>query len=175
MKFIIAIFLFILVIGITFKSVAAETETCTSDKQENCTKSKAVDHGKIKSHGGAKEERLNEKMNSLFPEKQPNSAVSAVPETVKLTSPKFLSQVLAGSVKLEWSPIAGATNYHVQVATDPNFKWLVSNDQWVKTNSFEASQLEAGKKYYWRVAAVKSQNDAMYTKSLFVSSVFATK
>ncbi len=175
MKFVIAAFVFILALGLTYKSVASETETCTSDKQEHCTESKAVDHGKTKFHGGAEEERLGEKMNSLFPPKQPNPQLSDRPEIVKLNSPKFLSEVTASSVKLEWAPVTNASNYHVQVATDPNFKWLVANDHWVKTNSFDATQLEPGKRYYWRVAAVKSENDAMFTKSLFVSSAFNTK
>ena len=173
MRFALAAFVFILALGLTSKSVAAEAELCTAEKKDHCTEQKG--HEKHAEMGQeAKEEKLGEKMNSFFPEKQKNPAQSARPTVVKLLAPKFLSKISSATTKLEWSAVEGASNYHVQVATDPNFKWLVANDQWVKTNSFEATQLEAGKKYYWRVASVKNANDAMFTKSLFVSSIFET-
>jgi hypothetical protein len=61
------------------------------------------------------------------------------------------------------------------VATDPNFKWIVAEDHFVKTNTFEFSKAEAGQKYFWRVAAYNTDNDSMYTKSNFTSSVFIAK
>ncbi len=171
MKYAIAALVFILAFGLTIKSVATEPELCTAEKKDNCLESKSTKghHAKPTEH-----EELNKKMNSLFPEKQKNPMQSDRPTTVKLSSPKFLSKISGSEIKLEWVSVDGATNYHVQVATDPNFKWLIANDHWVKTNSFEAKNLEAGQKYFWRVAAVKGDNDAMYTKSLFVSSVFET-
>ncbi len=176
MKFTITALVFFLALGITFKSVATNTEACRGgDNQEHCAESNATEHGNTKSHGNAHEEKLGVKMNSLFPQYKPNPNAVARPSTVKLNSPKFLSEVPAGAVKLEWTPVDGASNYHVQVATDPNFKWLITNDPWVKTNSFDAAQLEAGRKYYWRVAAIRSQNESMFTKSVFVSSVFSIK
>lgn len=114
-------------------------------------------------------------MNSLFPQKEQNPAVSVRPSVVKLTSPKFLAKVSGATAKLEWTAANGASAYHVQVATDPNFKWLVANELWVKGTSFEATQLEADKNYYWRVAAVKGENESMFTKSLFVNSAFTTQ
>ncbi len=158
MKVVLALFVFFLAAGLTFKSIAEEHQV--------------VNH-KIQ-HGGGHSE-LSDRMNSLFPEKQKNPAVSARPEQTTLAEPKFLAKVPAGTVQLKWSETAGATNYHVQVATDPNFKWLVINDHWIKTNSFDFIAAEAGKRYFWRVASVKNDNISMYTKSLFVSSAFDSK
>jgi hypothetical protein len=171
MKFVLAAFVFILALGLSVKSIASETETCTAEKTENCT----APH-ETEKHGEAKEghDNLNAEMNSLFPEKQKNAALADRPAVTKLTTPKFLAKVNGATTKLEWTAIPGATNYHVQVATDPNFKWLIANDHWVKTNSFDVANLQADQKYYWRVATVKDQNDSMSTKSLFVSSAFST-
>jgi hypothetical protein len=185
MKFVLAALVFILALSVTPKVVAAEPEVCTANQKENCTEPKTSSeksshveakaaHGESHKAAEEKEEKLGKEMNSLFPTKQKNPVQADRPTVVKLTAPKFLAKVSGASTKLEWSAVEGASSYHVQVATDPNFKWLVANDAFVKTNSFEATQLEAGKHYYWRVASVKSQNDSMFTKSLFVSSVFTT-
>lgn len=181
MKFVTAAFVFILALSITPKVLAENnaehTEACTADKKENCTEVKA-DHKAEKAGHGNKEdhhEKLGKEMNSLFPQKQKDGTFSTRPTVVKLTSPKFLAKVSGSSAKLEWTAADGASSYHIQVATDPNFKWLVANELWVKGTSFEATQLEADKKYYWRVASVKGENDAMFIKSLFVNSVFLTQ
>ena len=178
MKFVTAAFVFILALSIAPQVLAEHTadhnEVCTADKKENCTEAKA-DH---KAGHGSKEdhhEKLGKEMNSLFPQKQKDAGFSTRPTVVKLTSPKFLAKVSGATAKLEWTAADGASSYHVQVATDPNFKWLVANELWVKGTSFEATQLEADHKYYWRVASVKGENDSMFIKSLFVNSAFTTQ
>ena len=183
MKLILATFVFFLALSLTYKTTAAETETCSAGTTENCAHSKGestaanhgVEHGaKDTGHHGEHNE-LSKKMNSLFPQKEKDPTQSTRPLQVKLHSPKFLEVVGAPTAKLTWEAGEGATSYHVQVATDPNFKWLVANDYWVKTPSFEVSKLEAGKRYFWRVASVRESNISMYTKTLFVSSAFDTK
>ena len=154
MKLVFALVVFFLALGLTFKTVAAGTGGG--------------------SHGGGHGD-LSARMNSLFPEKQKNPAVGTAPRQTKLVSPKFMSKVPGGAVKLEWSETAGATNYHVQVATDPNFKWVILNNHFAKGTSIDFSTAEAGKRYFWRVAAVKDDNISMHTKSNFVSSAFDTK
>lgn len=158
MKFAIASLVFILALSIAPKSVAA------GGGSEGGHGNKA-DHHK----------ELGKKMNSLFPEKQQDTSHSTRPEVVKLTTPKFLGKVSGATAKLEWTAVQGASSYHVQVATDPNFKWLIAENHSVKGTTFEATSLEADKKYYWRVASVKGENDSMFTKSLFVSSAFTTQ
>ncbi len=113
-------------------------------------------------------------MNSLFPEKQPLTALTTTPTTVELSSPKFLSK-LSGPAKLEWKAANGANAYHVQIAIDPNFKWLVTDEHFVKTTSFEFTNAVANTQYFWRVAAINTNNEAMFSKSNFVSSAFTVK
>lgn len=191
MKPAIALFVFILALGLSYQTLADITAppTCTGEKTENCSKPEGHDahataathaeksEHKAAGHGEAADHHseLATRMNSLFPEKQKDPIVGSRPEITKLTAPKFLSKVAAGSVKLEWTAVENTTNYHVQVATDPNFKWLVANNTNVQGTSFEAANLEAGKRYFWRVASVKSDNISMFTKSIFVSSAFDTK
>ncbi|MBC7467111.1 MAG: fibronectin type III domain-containing protein [Bdellovibrio sp.] len=192
MKPFVAFVVFILAIGLSAKSIAAETnkapapEVCTPDKTENCAahgeQSKGESHGAShgtpehggQAHGGGHNE-LSTKMNSLFPEKQKDPTHVQRPEVAKLVAPKFLDKVSGTTAKLQWSAGPHATTYHVQVATDPNFKWLVANELNVAGTSYDLANLEAGKRYFWRVASVNAENESMYTKSLFVSSAFDTK
>lgn len=120
-------------------------------------------------HGG-----LAEKMNSLFPAPQAQLEKRAVPEKPELSAPLFLAQVAGDKATLQWKGVTGAAEYHVQVATDPNFKWLVANEYHHTTTSFEVAGLEAGKQYFWRVAAVKPGNWSTFRRSFFAMSMFET-
>lgn len=120
-------------------------------------------------HGG-----LTEKMNALFPQPEKDPAKNEVPAKPELVSPAYFASVKADKTALTWKAVAGADVYHVQVATDPNFKWLVANENAVKGTTFEATGLEAGKHYFWRVAAVKSNNWSTFRKSFFAMSMFET-
>lgn len=140
---------------------------CSGEKTEQCTSGEATHN---EEHEGT-----SARMNSLFPQPVQNPSVTVRPLTVKLNAPAFLGHVSAGSVKLEWAASTGATGYHLQIATDSNFKWLVVNDAHVTGTSYDFGQAETGKTYFWRVAATNYANNSMYTKSLFVSSVFDVK
>ena len=107
MKYVLAAFVFILALGLTYKSVASEAVLCTAEKKENCVETKAHDQH---AQAGAGHKNLGEKMNSLFPEKQKNPSMSDQPTLVKIVSPKFLSQVSGSATKLEWLAHEGATN-----------------------------------------------------------------
>lgn len=109
----------------------------------------------------------------LFPPKLPNVQVTTPPATPVLTSPEFEAKV-AGSATLKWEAVAGADGYHLQVATDPAFKWLVKNDTLVTEAQASVGELKANVHYYWRVAAVKRGNEATYTKSAFATQMFST-
>lgn len=186
MKPTIALFVFILAAGLSHSTFAAETEVCTGEKTENCSKPKAqsveehaTSHA-TESHKAAHpamehHSELAQKMNSLFPEKQKDPTGVVTPLVTKLESPKFLAVVPAGTVKLQWAAAQNATTYQVQIATDSNFKWLVTNELNVAGTTFDAANLESGKRYYWRVASIKADNESMYTKSIFVGSAFDVK
>ncbi|MNL55727.1 hypothetical protein D3C87_1791590 [compost metagenome] len=113
-------------------------------------------------------------MNSLFPPKQPDLAKGKAPAKAKLVGPAYFSTVNGDSTQLSWEAVEGADVYHVQVATDANFKWLVAEDFTVKATNFQVSKLEAGKHYFWRVAGVKEDNASTHRKAFFATSMFAT-
>ncbi len=111
---------------------------------------------------------------NFFPKPQPNTEKSGRPGMVELLEPKALAKVTGTEVTLTWKEVAGADSYRVQVATDPNFKWLVggvSND-FVKGTSFKVSGLEAGQNYFWRVYAWKTDNDESWMSSYSKASSF---
>lgn len=111
----------------------------------------------------------------LFPQPKANKSKSTLPSPATIIEPAFMAVVQGGSTVLKWNAVDIAENYHLQVATDPNFKWLVVDDQLVKKPSYELSGLDTGKLYYWRVAAVRNSNDAMYIKGPYSRSTFETK
>jgi hypothetical protein len=125
-------------------------------------------------HEGGGHENLSEKMNAFFPPKQPDLALSKTPAKAELVAPAYFSTITGDSTQLSWKAVEGADVYHVQVATDPNFKWLVTEDFNVKATTFDVTKLEAGKHYFWRVAAVKENNAATHRKAFFATSMFAT-
>lgn len=120
---------------------------------------------------------LTEKMNALFPPKKPVMEKREVPATPELTAPAFFAKVKGTSVTLNWSKVEGASEYHVQVSTEPTFTnnlYMVKNEYHVTDTNFEVTSLEAGKQYYWRVAAVKDNNWTTLRKGFFASSMFET-
>ena len=111
----------------------------------------------------------------IFPVHQADASLSTIPAKPALVAPAFGAKVPAGSVALQWKAVDTAQVYHVQVASDANFKWIVQEDHFVKATEFQASGLEAGKSYYWRVAAVKSDNMTGTMKSNFAANSFLVK
>lgn len=103
-----------------------------------------------------------------------DASKSFAPAKPKLAEPAAFAKV-SGPVQLKWAAVDTATNYHVQVATDPNFKWILVEDHFVQPTEFTFSTGEAGKTYWWRVAAVKNNNKPTHMKSFFASSSFTVK
>lgn len=104
------------------------------------------------------------------PQPQADKSKATTPGRVTLTEPKALAKV-SGAVTLKWTPSAGADVYHVQVAKDPRFKWLVVDNHNVAADNFQTPALEAGS-YFWRVAGRKPSNDPSWTKGFFTTSSF---
>ena len=113
--------------------------------------------------------------NALFPHKEPNKALATYPGTSQILEPSFMQTLAGTEATLKWKEVEGAPNYHLQVATDPNFKWLKVNESLFQGNTYTVQGLEAGHTYYWRVAAVKPDNSPGYIKGEFVKSTFKTK
>ena len=173
MKFLLLTFA--ITFGLTTQTMAASVsdEKCKPEETAACT-DKSAHVTTAQSH----EEGTPAKMNSLFPEKQPDPTRVARPGATELVSPSFLSNLTPGTVRLEWKSgtnVNGAAQYHVQVATDPNFKWLVVNEHFVNGKMYDFTKAEAGQRYFWRVAGVKGDNKPGYTQANFVSSAFNVK
>lgn len=194
MKILVALAALLLVLGFNLKSVAEEAhkaDTAVSCSKEEADKDCAAEgHAAEASHGTAHGKKAGyganydwshkrqEQVAAIFPEKKMNATKKAVPAKVKLTSPKFLEKVSSDTVKLEWSASEGAKNYHVQVSRDAGFNnrsMYVAEDKFVTGTSFEVKGLEAGVKYFWRVAATNNDQESMFTKSGFAFSEFEVK
>lgn len=110
----------------------------------------------------------------LFPYPTPNKELATTPAAPKLVGPSYFAK-MNNNATLTWEAVPTATNYHLQVATDPNFKWLVVEQYNLEQTTFQVDSLEAGKHYYWRVLAVKRDNVASWMKSAWAGSMFTTQ
>lgn len=153
MKIIISLFVFLFTLTLTNISLASEA---AGEK-----------------HAGGHEKKVEE-MRALFPPKEADPKMSAEPAKTTLETPAAYAKVTGSEVTLKWKAVETADQYHLQVATDPNFKWLVTNEFFLKDTSFKVANLEAGKHYFWRVNAVKENNEPTHRKSGFVMSTFET-
>lgn len=109
---------------------------------------------------------------NLFPPPQADRSKVARPGKPELVEPSWHSKIAADAITLKWNAVATADAYHVQVATDPNFKWLVSEQQLHKGTTLDVKGLQAGTHYFWRVAALKTDNTPSYMKGWYASSEF---
>lgn len=112
---------------------------------------------------------------NLFPEKQHDASKMAVPAKPTLIEPAYKATITGGAVTLKWNTVEGANAYHVQVATDPAFKWLVTDEWNLAANSFDQKNLQAGKSYFWRVAALRTANESGFMKGWFANNMFVAK
>jgi len=117
---------------------------------------------------------LEREMNALFPPPQPDLTLAQSPAKPSLESPTYYQKVAPGAVTLKWKESAETPSFHIQVATDPDFKWLVKEEHLFKGNTLEISGLEASKHYFWRIAGIKSNNKNGHTKGPYASSMFET-
>jgi hypothetical protein len=108
---------------------------------------------------------------NLLPQPKANKILATIPKKVILKSPEPLSKVKETSVLLEWAPSEGAETYHVQIAKDPAFKWILQEDHFVTATQFQATNLPKGQ-IFWRVAASKPKNMPAHWKSSFSASSF---
>lgn len=197
MKILVALTAFLLVLGFNLKSVAEEAhkEEAVSCSKEDAGKDCSTEghtadashgshgdagHGKKAGYGANYDwsHKRQEQVAAIFPEKQAIASKKVVPAKVKLESPKFLAKVSGDTVKLEWTASEGAKAYHVQVSKDAGFNnrsMYVAEDKFVSGTSFEVKGLEAGIKYFWRVAATNNEQEPMFTKSAFAFSEFEVK
>jgi hypothetical protein len=77
-------------------------------------------------------------------------------------------------VALSWSPVSGATGYHVQVSTESGFSsGLVVDDASVSSTSRSVSGLLPVTMYYWRVAGRDAGGDGSYAAARTFTTALA--
>ncbi len=111
----------------------------------------------------------------VFPPKVADKTKATLPGKVELIEPKAFANVSGTSVELKWKAAEGATTYRVQVAKDPNFKWIVTQQDFVKDTQLTVNGLEAGNEYHWRVFPWNKDNDATFTSGFSARSTFTVK
>lgn len=148
MKILVSLLTFVLILGLSYSTLAGE-------------------------HAGKEESHRD--MNALFPTKQPDLGKVVTIAKPVLVDPQFMSAVTGDKATLKWKEVVGADVYQVQVATDPEFKWLVNENKVVRGTSLEVGSLEKGKKYYWRVRSQKTTNDNGYQTSMAAWSAFTVQ
>lgn len=159
-KMVVGLVSFSLVLFYAFESLAEHTP-------EHKAEATAAEHKS--GHEGGRDN------NALFPPPKPNKELATRPSKVELTEPAAFAQISGAQVTLKWKAAAGATTYRLQVATDPNFKWLKADEALYAGTSYDLKGLEAGKHYYWRVAGFKADNTSSYSQGDFSKSMFETK
>lgn len=111
--------------------------------------------------------------NKVFPQPTPNLSKSTLPASTQLLSPEFHAKVKAGDVTLKWKAVPSVM-YHLQVATDPNFKWLVAEEKLVTFTEYTLKGAKPNQQYFWRVYTQIPDNTPSYTKGAAVKSSFET-
>jgi hypothetical protein len=64
---------------------------------------------------------------------------------------------LGTSNTIFWDPVPGANDYYAECATDANFTSIIYNSGWITETSYEFTDLELGKRYWY---SVKARNSA---------------
>jgi fibronectin type 3 domain-containing protein len=81
-----------------------------------------------------------------------------------LISPKNLSTNLSYDVLLEWSEVETATQYHLQLADNPQFNKPIVNIDNIPTNSYEVIDLKSSTEYFWRVLASNDSSQSFWSE-----------
>lgn len=85
-----------------------------------------------------------------------------------LVAPTLLSPaqdaVVAQPVMLDWSDVAGATSYRVQIDDTSDFSSTAVN-QVLSGSQYSASGLVAGRRYWWRARAINASGNGPYSAS----------
>lgn len=83
---------------------------------------------------------------------------------LSLTSPANFATGQPVSITLQWTAIANATAYDVEVATDINFSTIIASST-VSTNSYTVTNLAEVTDYYWRVLPKNISCSGVFTEA----------
>ncbi len=65
----------------------------------------------------------------------------------------------ATAPQLQWSDSAEADRYHLQIATDENFKQIIVDQKDLKSTKFDTSEWPDIQGYYWRLTSITSDGE----------------
>jgi hypothetical protein len=85
-----------------------------------------------------------------------------VPGAVALSLPADGATGVSTSPTFSWQPLAGATAYEIEIATDEGFATIVDTDI-VEGTSYSAVALAQDTEYFWRVRAINSCGDGAWS------------
>ncbi len=152
---------------------AAANHTDTADAAASAetndhSRSHGGTHGGSHSDGHSGKEYLN-----FYPSHKPVKAKTQMPPAVIIEQPKPFEKISSSSVVLKWAPQDQTQNYHLQIAKDPQFKWLIVEKNPITAHQFELDLTpDSPEQIFWRVAPLSPSNDNGYTKGPFSASSF---
>ncbi|MBI3787126.1 MAG: fibronectin type III domain-containing protein, partial [Ignavibacteriales bacterium] len=108
-----------------------------------------------------------------------NSNVISVTTTVLppgapiLNSPADSAKGVPTTITLSWDSTAGATTYHLQVATDSAFTKIVADQVSLTVRSFSVTGLLNGTNYFWHVSASNAGGAGPFSVARIFTTVVA--
>lgn len=98
-------------------------------------------------------------------------AIVEPPEAPTLASPADNALGVELNHALTWNRVSGATTYHLQLSTVPDFVNLIVNDSSISTVSMTVSPFSSSTLYYWRVRAKNAGGESPWSSSWSFSTV----
>jgi hypothetical protein len=96
--------------------------------------------------------------------------VLGVPVLLTPTNNSFNNEIMGD---LTWSPVTGATNYDVRLATDAGFNNIVSFQNDLAATSFSYAGLNPNQKYYWQVRAKNNEGSTVFSSAFAFTTELA--
>jgi transposase-like protein len=106
---------------------------------------------------------LNTTDKSLYSTIWSFSTASGIPATPIQTAPVNSATNLPRLSTFQWSAVATAATYHIQIAEDMSFTNIVYQDSTAVDTIVTGPQLDYGKQYYWRVRAANSAGKGLFS------------
>jgi len=100
-------------------------------------------------------------------------ALTAAAQSAALSSPAPGASGVSVTPNLQWGPVAGATGYRVQLATDAGFTNILANKLLDTTVWSYGDALENSTTYYWRVKAISPDTEGGWSVGVFTTAAAA--
>jgi len=97
-------------------------------------------------------------------------SLGAAGQNAALSSPAPGATGVSVSPNLQWAPVAGATGYRVQLATDAGFTDVLANKLLDTTVWSYGETLDNSTTYYWRVKAISPNTEGGWSVGVFTTA-----